>query len=354
MIPQPAPPPYFRSPLLLLAACLLALAVTCHGHAFLLSPLSRARGMGRDEYTASAGNGLGTWPFRKNPDGSNLNDQPDVCGDPHQDAGDLNLRSSLTDFQATYSPGAVITITFRARVNHGGWFGVRLCPETRSNPSQACFDRHVLTNTDKGYQRWWITDGRFGTQTDYTTHWRLPDGVSCDGGCVLQMIYRTANSCVDPCSSAECGPSYAARSNPVTGQTRLDSCGPARTEVFRDCADVRIITGGSGSGSGTVTPSSCTRTYTVRDGDTCFKIAQSQGTSVAAIFSLNPAVNSGCTNLQIGQRLCLAGGGSSSSTAGTSADAGCASGVNMAGKDVGVLTSSTRDSCKLACTNNPR
>ena len=57
--------------------------------------------------------------------------------------------------------------------------------------------------------------------------------------------YRTANSCVDSCSSAECGSSYAARRNPATGQCMggctLDQCGGnARTEVFRDCADIRI------------------------------------------------------------------------------------------------------------------
>lgn len=43
------------------------------------------------------------------------------------------------------------------------------------------------------------------TMSDYTTRWHLPSGVACEGGCVLQRTNRTANSCVDPCSEAECG-----------------------------------------------------------------------------------------------------------------------------------------------------
>ncbi len=106
--------------------------------------------------------------------------------------------------------------------------------------------------------------------TDYTTRWRLPSGVTCDGGCVLQMTYRTANSCVDSCSEAECGSNYAARRNPITGQCMsgcsLSTCSSTTfTEIFRDCSDVRI-TGGS---SGTVTtarppPPANTNTNTAR------------------------------------------------------------------------------------------
>lgn len=62
----------------------------------------------------------------------------------------------------------------------------------------------------------------------------------------------------------------------------------------------------------------CTRTYTVKSGDTCYGIAQSQGVSVDVIYSLNPDVASDCSNLEIGQVLCLAkddsGGNSTSLT----------------------------------------
>lgn len=64
--------------------------------------------------------------------------------------------------------------------------------------------------------------------------------------------YRTANTCIDSCSSAECGPAYSARRNPITGQNGpLATCAaawnspvPYWTEVFRDCSDIRITRSG--------------------------------------------------------------------------------------------------------------
>ncbi|KAJ6548714.1 hypothetical protein B0H19DRAFT_899321, partial [Mycena capillaripes] len=54
----------------------------------------------------------------------------------------------------------------------------------------------------------------------------------------------------------------------------------------------------------------CEHTYIVVSGDTCSGIEASTGVSDAALHALNPAINSGCTNLSIGQTLCLSGGGS--------------------------------------------
>ncbi|KAJ7246131.1 RlpA-like double-psi beta-barrel-protein domain-containing protein-containing protein [Mycena haematopus] len=55
----------------------------------------------------------------------------------------------------------------------------------------------------------------------------------------------------------------------------------------------------------------CTQTYTVVSGDTCAAIESKKGISDAQLHQLNPSINSGCTNLQIGQVLCVAGGGGS-------------------------------------------
>ncbi|KAJ6542358.1 glycoside hydrolase superfamily [Mycena vulgaris] len=63
--------------------------------------------------------------------------------------------------------------------------------------------------------------------------------------------------------------------------------------------------GGGGSGGG------CTKTYTVVSGDTCAAIESRTGVSDSQLHALNPSVNSGCTNLQLGQVLCLSGGGGS-------------------------------------------
>ncbi|KAJ6566074.1 hypothetical protein B0H19DRAFT_900285, partial [Mycena capillaripes] len=55
--------------------------------------------------------------------------------------------------------------------------------------------------------------------------------------------------------------------------------------------------------------SGCAQTYTVVAGDTCVTIESKTGVSDAQLHSLNPAINSGCTNLSIGQTLCLSGSG---------------------------------------------
>ncbi|KAJ7845125.1 hypothetical protein B0H14DRAFT_3684599, partial [Mycena olivaceomarginata] len=54
----------------------------------------------------------------------------------------------------------------------------------------------------------------------------------------------------------------------------------------------------------------CAQTYTVVSGDTCSAIESNTGVSDAQLHALNPAINSGCMNLSVGQTLCLSGGGS--------------------------------------------
>ncbi|KAJ7438887.1 hypothetical protein B0H11DRAFT_1752320, partial [Mycena galericulata] len=52
----------------------------------------------------------------------------------------------------------------------------------------------------------------------------------------------------------------------------------------------------------------CAQTYTVVSGDTCAAIESRTGVSDAQLHSLNPSINSGCTNLQIGEVLCVSRG----------------------------------------------
>ncbi|KAJ7727641.1 glycoside hydrolase superfamily [Mycena olivaceomarginata] len=54
----------------------------------------------------------------------------------------------------------------------------------------------------------------------------------------------------------------------------------------------------------------CAQTYIVKSGDTCSAIESDNGISDAQLHALNPAINSGCTNLSVGQILCLSGGSS--------------------------------------------
>ena len=62
-----------------------------------------------------------------------------------------------------------------------------------------------------------------------------------------------------------------------------------------------IPRGGGAPGPG---PGPCPGTfYTIRSGDTLFRIATERGTTVDAIIRLNPSLNP--NNLQVGQIICL-------------------------------------------------
>ena len=70
----------------------------------------------------------------------------------------------------------------------------------------------------------------------------------------------------------------------------------------------------SSAGNGITTPrpyepgmvSDCTRFYLVRSGDTCAGIASSQGITVSEIEQWNPHVGSGCTDIWLGDYICVA------------------------------------------------
>ncbi|KAJ7113404.1 hypothetical protein C8R44DRAFT_526819, partial [Mycena epipterygia] len=56
----------------------------------------------------------------------------------------------------------------------------------------------------------------------------------------------------------------------------------------------------------------CSQTYTVVSGDTCSTIESKTGISDAQLHQLNAGINSGCTNLQVGETLCVSGGSTGS------------------------------------------
>ncbi|OZJ03226.1 hypothetical protein BZG36_03445 [Bifiguratus adelaidae] len=59
---------------------------------------------------------------------------------------------------------------------------------------------------------------------------------------------------------------------------------------------------------------SCSKAYTVVSGDYCDKIGTQFGITFAQLRNWNPSINSACTNLSIGQVLCVAESTSTSST----------------------------------------
>ncbi|KAJ7193415.1 hypothetical protein GGX14DRAFT_588640 [Mycena pura] len=60
----------------------------------------------------------------------------------------------------------------------------------------------------------------------------------------------------------------------------------------------------------------CTQTYTVVSGDTCAVIESKTGISDSQLHAQNPSINSACTNLKIGQVLCLGGGSTGGGSSG--------------------------------------
>lgn len=49
----------------------------------------------------------------------------------------------------------------------------------------------------------------------------------------------------------------------------------------------------------------CSKQYIVQSGDTCSSIATGAGITTSQLISSNPQINSGCTNLSVGEALCL-------------------------------------------------
>ena len=59
----------------------------------------------------------------------------------------------------------------------------------------------------------------------------------------------------------------------------------------------------------------CGQYYIVVSGDTCYKISQAYGISLTMIESMNPGIN--CNSLQVGQKVCVGGGGRTTKTTST-------------------------------------
>ncbi|KAJ3814756.1 hypothetical protein F5876DRAFT_72651 [Lentinula aff. lateritia] len=67
--------------------------------------------------------------------------------------------------------------------------------------------------------------------------------------------------------------------------------------------------------------STCASNYTVQQGDICQTIAAQFNITISDLEAANPSINSGCTNLAIGEVLCIPGAAS------------CPSGVTYVVKD---------------------
>ncbi|KAJ7502450.1 hypothetical protein B0H11DRAFT_1988665 [Mycena galericulata] len=72
-------------------------------------------------------------------------------------------------------------------------------------------------------------------------------------------------------------------------------------EINVGCTNIQLgaayCVGGGGA--------ACAKVYTVKSGDSCSAIVQSQGVTQAQLNALNPQINSACSNLGAGENLCV-------------------------------------------------
>ncbi|KAF8145625.1 hypothetical protein K438DRAFT_1629759, partial [Mycena galopus ATCC 62051] len=75
--------------------------------------------------------------------------------------------------------------------------------------------------------------------------------------------------------------------------------------------------------------SGCAQNYTVVSGDTCSIIEAKTGLNDTQLHALNPVINNDCTNLQIGETLCVSDG----SEGAPPPSSGCAQTYTVVGND---------------------
>lgn len=115
-----------------------------------------------------------------------------MCGDPFQDSPPFNYFTDKAYYgirTRDLAMGEVIETEVDLATNHGGRMSFSVCPLPAAQATQACFSlpQHRMRRWDpspayhnKLYYYFKPTDKVVRTQ------WRLPEGVSCEGGCLLQ------------------------------------------------------------------------------------------------------------------------------------------------------------------------
>lgn len=122
----------------------------------------------------------------------------------------------------------------------GGRFEFRVCPRS-TNIDDACLGSNYLTNAipgdfSFGDRSFWIRAGsvpsgaaRFGG-----LRFKLPAGVSCPGGCVLQWRYVAMQSCIERYTPSDrIPPDYATGVCGRAGRGHASTVGAVRTHAGR-------------------------------------------------------------------------------------------------------------------------
>ncbi|XP_063822053.1 uncharacterized protein LOC135072049 isoform X1 [Ostrinia nubilalis] len=154
-----------------------------------------------------------------------------ICGDAHHlseprphEAGGMYGKGIVTRH---YSVGQEIEIEVELTANHLGTFVIKMCPNNnpKQEASQECFDRHPLHISGTREDRFLIPLDTAKKEI-FRYRVRLPPYVTCTQ-CVLQWTYYTGNMwgiCPNGTEAVGCG----------------------RSETFRNCADVSVVTSTGG------------------------------------------------------------------------------------------------------------
>ncbi|KAF9422239.1 hypothetical protein HW555_002048 [Spodoptera exigua] len=154
-----------------------------------------------------------------------------VCGDAHHipeprphEAGGMYGKGIVTRH---YSVGQEIEVEVELTANHLGTFVMKLCPNNnpKQEASQECFDRYPLYISETREDRFLIPLDTAKKEI-FRYRVRLPPYVTCTQ-CVLQWTYYTGNMwgvCANGTEAVGCG----------------------RSETFRNCADVSVVTSTGG------------------------------------------------------------------------------------------------------------
>uniref|UniRef100_A0A2A4JIW2 Chitin-binding type-4 domain-containing protein n=1 Tax=Heliothis virescens TaxID=7102 RepID=A0A2A4JIW2_HELVI len=154
-----------------------------------------------------------------------------VCGDAHHmpeprphEAGGMYGKGIVTRH---YSVGQEIEVEVELTANHLGTFVMKLCPNNnpKQEASQECFDRFPLYVSETREDRFLIPLDTAKKEI-FRYRVRLPPYITCTQ-CVLQWTYYTGNMwgvCANGTEAVGCG----------------------RSETFRNCADVSVVTSTGG------------------------------------------------------------------------------------------------------------
>lgn len=120
------------------------------------------------------------------------------------------------------------------------------------------------------------------------------------GLCTKQYIIRSGDTCSSIASAAGITSAQLMSANP-----QINSACTNLIVGEALCLFVSTVTSTTSTSSPTSTNPSCAIAYQVVSGDTCTSITATFGMTTTDLLSLNPQVNSNCTNLAVGNVLCI-------------------------------------------------